>query len=294
MVTMATSVRLPQRAGVGLRLPHLAEFVATQPGAGWLEIHPESFLANPHATELLMEVSRHYPISVHTVGISIGSASGIDRAHLKRVRALIDMVDPILVSGHLAWSTHAGDYLNDLLPLPYDEETLRLLAAHLDEVQQALGRPYLVENPSSYMGFGTSTMNEVEFLGELVRQTGCRLLCDVSNVHLSAHNMGYDAYQYIDGLPAEAIGELHLGGFSAEDDEANPGATLLVDTHGSVIADQAWDLYAYATRRFGPKPTLIEWDNDIPPLEILLGEADRADAVAAAATAPEVCHAPAR
>jgi uncharacterized protein (UPF0276 family) len=204
---------------------------------------------------------------------------------LKRVRALIDVVDPILVSGHLAWSTHAGDYLNDLLPLPYDEETLRLLATHLDEVQQALGRPYLVENPSSYVGFCTSTMNEVEFLAELVRQTGCRLLCDVSNVHLSAHNLGYDAYQYIDGLPAEAIGELHLGGFSAEDDEADPGATLLVDTHGTVIAEPAWDLYAYASRRFGPKPTLIEWDNDIPPLEILLGEADRADAVAAAATA---------
>jgi uncharacterized protein (UPF0276 family) len=290
---MATSFRLPQRAGVGLRLPHLAEFVATQPETGWLEIHPENFLANPHATELLMEVSRHYPISVHTVGISIGSASGIDRAHVKRVRALIDMVDPILVSGHLAWSTHAGDYLNDLLPLPYDDETLRVLATHLDEVQQALGRPYLVENPSSYVGFGTSTMNEVEFLAELVRRTGCRLLCDVSNVHLSAHNMGYDAYRYMDGLPADAIGELHLGGFSAEDDEANPGATLLVDTHGSVIADQAWDLYAYASRRFGPKPTLIEWDNDIPPLEVLLGEADRADAVAAAATATatEVCRA---
>jgi len=291
---MARSFRLPRQAGVGLRLPHLVEFAATVPRAGWLEIHPENFLANPHATELLIEVSRHYPISVHTVGVSIGSASGIDRVHLKRVRALIDMVDPILVSGHLAWSTHAGDYLNDLLPLPYDEETLRLLARHLDEVQQALGRPYLVENPSSYVGFGTSTMNEVEFLGELVHRTGCRLLCDVSNVHLSAHNMGYDAYHYIDGLPAEAIVELHLGGFSAEDDEANPGATLLVDTHGSLVADQAWDLYAYACRRFGPKPTLIEWDNDIPPLEILLGEADRADAVAAAATAPEVCRAAAR
>jgi uncharacterized protein (UPF0276 family) len=133
----------------------------------------------------------------------------------------------------------------------------------------------------------------VEFLGELVRCTGCRLLCDISNVHLSAHNMGYDAYRYIDGLPAEAIGELHLGGFSVEDDEANPGRTVLVDTHGSVIAEQAWDLYAYASRRFGPKPTLIEWDNDIPPLEILLSEADRADAVAAA-TAPEVCGAVAR
>src|SRR5437588_7068964 len=169
---------LPTKAGVGLRLPHLAEVVATRPPAAWFEIHPENFLANPHATELLLELASDYPISVHTVGVSIGSAGGVDRAHLKRVRALIDRVDPVLVSGHLAWSTHAGEYLNDLLPLPYDEETLDLLTSHIDEVQEALGRPYLLENPSSYVGFGASTMTEVEFLGELVSRTGCRLLCD--------------------------------------------------------------------------------------------------------------------
>jgi len=286
--------RLPRRAGVGLRLPHIAEIAATRPPTGWFEIHPENFLANPHATELLVDLSRDYPISVHTVGVSIGSVGGIDWAHLKRVRALIDQIDPFLVSGHLAWSTHAGEYLNDLLPLPYDEETLRLVAAHIDEVQEGLGRPYLVENPSSYVGFGTSTMNEVEFLSELVRRTGCQLLCDVSNVHLSAHNMGYDAYQYIDGLPADAVGELHLGGFTPEQDEANPGSELLVDTHATVVAEPAWALYAHAVRRFGPKPTLIEWDNDIPPLEILLGQAARADAVAAAAIAPEGSRAVAR
>lgn len=277
---MTSICRAPNRAGVGLRLPHLAEVVATRPLTGWLEIHPENFLANPHASELLVEVSRHYPISVHTVGVSIGSVSGIDRSHLKRVRALIDLIDPILVSGHLAWSTHDGEYLNDLLPLPYDEEALLLLAAHLHEVQDGLGRPYLLENPSSYVGFGASTMTEVEFLCELVQRSGCQLLCDVSNVHLSAHNMGYDAYGYIDGLPADAIGELHLGGFTAEEDEANPGADLLVDTHASVVAEPAWDLYAYAIRRFGPKPTLIEWDNDIPPLPTLLGEAAHADEIA--------------
>lgn len=284
---MRSTRGLPRRAGIGLRLPHLAEVVATGPPAGWLEIHPENFMANPHATELLMELAHHYPISVHTVGVSIGSASGIDRSHLKRVRALVDLLDPMLVSGHLAWSTHDGEYLNDLLPLPYDEETLRLLSAHIREVQDGLGRPYLVENPSSYVGFGTSTMNEVEFLCELVRRTGCQLLCDVSNVHLSAHNMGYDAYQYIDGLPADAIAELHLGGFTIEDDEANPGVELLVDTHATVVADPAWDLYAYTVRRIGLKPTLIEWDNDIPPLATLLGEAARADDVAARAVATE-------
>ncbi len=291
---MTSNRHMPDRAGIGLRLPHIAEVVATKPSAGWLEIHPENFLANPHATELLVELSRFYPISVHTVGVSIGSAGGVDRSHMKRVRALIDLIDPFLVSGHLAWSTHAGEYLNDLLPLPYNEEVLILLASHIDAVQEALGRPYLVENPSSYVGFGASTMNEVEFLGELVRRTGCRLLCDVSNVHLSAHNMGYNAYEYIDGLPADAVGELHLGGFTPEEDEAHPGREVLIDTHATVVAEAAWDLYAYAIRRFGPKPTLIEWDNDIPPLATLMGEAARADAVAAEALGPEVRHGIAR
>jgi uncharacterized protein len=291
---MRSHSHLALRAGVGLRLPHIREVVATHPAAGWFEIHPENFLANPHATELLSELSRHFPIAVHTVGVSIGSVGGIDRAHLKRVCALIDMVNPVLVSGHLAWSTHAGDYLNDLLPLPYDEETLRVVVTHLHEVQEGLGRPYLVENPSRYVGYGTSTMNEVEFLGELVHRTGCQLLCDVSNVHLSAHNMGYDPYQYIDDLPADAIGEVHLGGFTPEEDEANPGSELLIDTHATVIAEPTWDLYAHAIRRFGQKPTLIEWDNDIPPLAVLLGEAAHADKVTAEATAAEARCATAR
>jgi uncharacterized protein (UPF0276 family) len=278
---------VPTGAGIGLRLPHIAEVVATLPPVPWLEIHPENFLANPHATELLLEARGHYPISVHTVGISIGSAGGIDRLHLERLRSLIDMVDPFLVSGHLAWSTHAGEYLNDLLPLPYDDETLDLLSTHIDEVQEGLGRPYLVENPSSYVGFGTSTMTELEFLKALARRTGCRLLCDVNNVHLSAHNMGYDAYRFIDGLPAAAIGELHLGGFTPEPDAAEPGGELLVDTHATVVAEPAWDLYAYAIGRFGAKPTLIEWDNDIPSLATLLAEAARADAIAADVLAQE-------
>ena len=279
MLSQSTS-RNPTGAGIGLRLPHIAEVVATLPPVQWLEIHPENFLANPHATELLLEARGHYPISVHTVGISIGSAGGIDRLHLQRVRSLIDLVDPFVVSGHLAWSTHAGEYLNDLLPLPYDDETLDLLSTHIDEVQEGLGRSYLIENPSSYVGFGPSTMTELEFLNALVRRTGCRLLCDVSNVHLSAHNMGYNAYRYIDGLPPDGIGELHLGGFTPEPDEGEPGRELLVDTHATVVAEPAWDLYAYALGRFGAKPTLIEWDNDIPPLATLLAEAARADATA--------------
>jgi uncharacterized protein (UPF0276 family) len=274
--------RVLTRAGVGLRLPHLAEVVATRPDVGWFEIHPENFLANAHARELLLAVREQYPVAIHTVGISIGSADGIDRDHLRRLRTLVDDVDPVLVSGHLAWSSYGGAYLNDLLPLPYDDETLRIVAEHLVLVQEALGRPYLVENPSSYGSVGTSTMAEPQFLCELVCRTGCRLLCDVSNVYLSAHNLHHDADAYLEALPADAVGELHLGGFTAEEDEREPGATLLVDTHAARITDPVWELYARAVRRFGPAPTLIEWDNDLPPLTTLAAEASTADRLAMA------------
>jgi uncharacterized protein len=267
--------------GVGLRLQHIAEVAATRPPAAWLEIHPENFLANPHARELLEDIASDYPISVHSVGVSIGSADGVDRSHLARVKALIDRLDPFLVSGHLAWSTHEGEYLNDLLPLPYDEESLATLVRHVDEVQQALGRPYHVENPSNYLGFTGSTMTEVEFLTELVACTGCRLLCDVSNVHVSGANLGYDPYAYIDAMPAEAIGEMHLGGFVIEDEDGAPAGQVIIDTHSRPIDDHAWDLYAHALRRIGPRPTLIEWDNELPPFATLLAESDRADRVAA-------------
>jgi len=279
----------PTLSGVGLRLPHLTDVVATRPSAAWFEIHPENVLANPHAAELLVDIAADYPVSVHSVGVSIGSASGIDRPHLARVRALVDLIDPIFVSGHLAWSTHAGEYLNDLLPLPYTRETLRIVSAHVDEVQDALGREYLVENPSSYVGFHASTMTEVEFLSELVNRTGCRLLCDVSNIYLSAHNLGFDRDRYIADLPADAIAELHLGGFTPEPEEG--GGEVLIDTHGSRIAEPVWTFYARALERFGPKPTLIEWDNDVPTLDVILAEAARADAVSQSAFAPRQVHA---
>ncbi len=281
-------------AGIGLRLPHIEEAVATSPAVGWLEIHPENFLSNPHAMELLDQLAERFPISVHTVGLSVGSACGIDRHHATRVRALIDRIDPVLVSGHLAWATHGAEYLNDLLPLPYTDETLRVVAAQLRQVQDALGRTFLLENPSNYLGFAGSTMTEVDFLTALVERTGCQLLCDVSNVHLSGHNMGYDPRAYLDGLPVDAVRELHLGGFTAEDDEATPGAQVLIDTHASRVADPAWELYAYAIRRFGHRPTLIEWDNDIPDLGTLVGEARMADAIAAGAREPERSHVGAR
>jgi len=288
---MSSIPRNPTQTGVGLRLPHIEEAVATHPPAGWFEVHPENFLSNPHALELLQDLSARYPISIHSVGLSVGSASGIDRTHLARVRAMVDRIDPILVSGHLAWSTHQGEYLNDLLPLPYTVETLAVVVRHLHEVQDGLGQPFLLENPSCYVGFAGSTMTEVQFLNELVDQSGCRLLCDVSNVHLSAHNMGYDPRAYLNGLPADAVGELHLGGFTLEEDAGTPGGVVLVDTHDTTVAPAAWDLYAYAVTKFGPKPTLIEWDNEIPGLATLLHEAAMADAVIARVLAAEVTRA---
>jgi len=266
-------------AGVGLRLPHLLAVATRAPDVGWFEVHPENFLANPHAAELLRDVAMQRRVAIHSVGLSVGSASGVDRAHLERLRRFLAGFDPLLVSGHLAWSTHAGTYLNDLLPMPYDEESLRIVSAHVDEVQDALGRRYVVENPASYVGFGASTMTEVEFFAELASATGCGLLCDVSNVHVSAANMGYDAYDYIDAFPADAVVEIHLGGFTAEADAASPGGEVLIDTHAAPIAPAAWDLYAHALRRLGPVSTLIEWDDSIPGFEVLEAEAARARAI---------------
>jgi len=278
---MKATPHVPTGAGLGLRLQHLVEVAANRPEAAWFEIHPENFLANPHARELLEDIARDYPISVHSVGVSVGSADGVDRVHLARVRELIDRLDPIMVSGHLAWSTHDGDYLNDLLPLPYTMEVVEVLADHIKQVQDSLGRPYHLENPASYLGFAQSTMTEVAFLAELVDRTDCRLLCDVSNVHVSAQNLGYDAYRYIDEFPASSVGEMHLGGFVVEDETG--AGSVLVDTHSRPIDENAWDLYAYAVQRFGARPTLIEWDNELPDFATLAAEARRADQVARAA-----------
>jgi uncharacterized protein (UPF0276 family) len=277
-VAIAMNV-FPITTGVGLRLAHLSEMVAARPRCGWLEIHPENFLANPHAKELLINLLSDYRISLHTVGISVGTTSGIDEAHLQRIRDLANTIRPPFVSGHLAWSSYRNEYLNDLLPMPYNEEALEVVVRNVDRVQEVLSRPYLLENPASYVGFRSSMISETEFLARIADRTGCLLLCDVSNIVVSAHNMGFDPRAYIDSLPADRIGEFHLGGYTAEEDEATPGAELLIDTHAAPIAPQAWDLYEYALGRFGPKPTLIEWDNDMPALATLLAEAAHSEKI---------------
>ena len=264
--------------GIGLRAPHVAEIVATRPPLGWLEVHTENYLGGGPAPRALDRVRREHPVSLHGVGLSLGSAEGLERAYLARVVDLVRRIEPVLVSEHLSWSIVGGAYLNHLLPLPYTEESLALIAGHVTEAQDALGRPLLVENPSSYLRFRHSPIPEPEFLAELARRTGCSLLCDVNNVFVSCRNFDQDPAAYLDALPAPAIGEIHLAGHARNE---AAGRTILIDDHGSPVSDEVWALYARALERFGPRPTLIEWDTDIPALPVLLDEARRAEAAIA-------------
>ncbi len=272
----------PMGAGIGLRGRHVAELLATRPAVPWLEVHPENYMGGGKALSDLEAVRRDYPVSLHGVGLSLGSADGIDRDHLGRLGALVDRLQPCLVSEHLSWSSAGGAYLNHLLPLPYTEEALAVVAAHVLEVQDALARPILLENPSSYLRFRHSTLDEPVFLAELVRRTGCGILCDVNNVHVSAWNLGFDAAAYLVALPAQAVREIHLAGHAANDAD---GQVLLIDDHGSPVAEPVWRLFRRALARFGPVPTMIEWDTDVPELGVLLAEAGMAHEMLAAAPA---------
>jgi uncharacterized protein (UPF0276 family) len=265
--------RAPLGVGLGLRAPHVAEVIATRPPVGWWEIHAENYLGGGPARRQLEAIRRDYPISVHGVGLSLGSAEGLDRRHLDRVRRLVEWLEPALVSEHLSWSVAGGAYLNHLLPLPCTEESLALVARHIDAVQMALGRPILVENPSSYLRYRHSPIPEPELLAALARRTGCGLLCDVNNAYVSAWNFGLDAEAYLDAVPPAAVGEIHLAGHAENEAE---GRTILIDDHGSRVGEPVWALYERALARFGPVPTLIEWDTDIPALETLRDEAARA------------------
>ncbi len=262
-------------AGIGLRLPHAAEIAATRPRLGFIEVHAENYMAETAALDRLLELRRDYPVSVHGVALSLGTAEQLDRIHLGRLRALIERVEPVLVSEHLAWSAIGGAYLNDLLPLPYTEESLEIFCRHVDEAQETLGRRLLIENPASYLRFCHSTIAEEEFLTETARRTGCGILCDVNNIYVSAKNFGFDPIAYLDALPADVIGEIHLAGHHVAED-----VDVLIDDHGSRVAQPVWELCAQALRRFGAVPTLIEWDTNLPNLEVLLEEARQAQELA--------------
>jgi uncharacterized protein (UPF0276 family) len=264
---------LAARAGIGLRAPHVADILAQRPALGWLEIHAENYMGGGPALRELDRIRARYPIGVHGVGLSLGSVGPLDARHLERLARLVERCDPVLVSEHLSWSVSDGAYLNHLLPLPLTREALAVMIDHVDQVQDRLGRRLLVENPSSYLRFTDSVIPEPEFLAELARRTGCGLLLDVNNLHVSSRNLAFDALAYLDALPADAIGEIHLAGHAVNDAD---GRTILIDDHGARVANAVWRLYALTLDRFGPVPTLIEWDTNLPALRVLLDEAAEA------------------
>jgi uncharacterized protein (UPF0276 family) len=262
---------VPAAAGIGLRHPHLPDFLEGRPPVAWLEVHSENFLAEGGPRRRALErIRADYPVSCHGVGLSLGSAEGLDADHLDRLAALFARVEPGLVSEHVAWSVAEGDYLNDLLPLPYTGEALDVLCRNVERAQEAFGRRILVENPSTYLQFAAAEMSEPEFLAETVRRTGCGLLLDVNNILVSATNHGFDPLAYLAGIPAEAVGEIHVAGHARAEIDGQP---LLIDDHGSRVSEAVWMLLDAALRRCGPVPVLVEWDTAIPALDVLLEEA---------------------
>ncbi|MBP8930847.1 MAG: DUF692 domain-containing protein [Paracoccus sp.] len=265
---------LPAAPGLGFKPEHFPAIRETRPALGFFEIHAENYMGAggpPHRQ--LTALRQDYAISLHGVGLSIGGPGRLDADHLARLRALVDRYQPESFSEHLAWSSHGAEYLNDLLPLPYTPETLNIVCDHIDEVQDRLGRRMLLENPATYVLFEQSTLTETDFLTRIARRTGCGLLLDINNVFVSTTNHRTDARAYLADFPLAEVGEIHLGGHAEEE---LPSGPLLIDDHGSPVADPVWVLYAETVARAGALPTLIEWDNDVPPFAELLAEARRA------------------
>lgn len=268
---------VPARAGIGLKPVHYVEILETQPDIGWFEVHAENYMGAGGAPHRYLEaITARYPLSLHGVGLSLGSAGPLDRAHAKCLRLLVDRYRPALVSEHLAWTRFGPSHFNDLLPLPLTDETLALVVDHVDETQQILGRQMLIENPSTYVAFDGPQMSEPDFLVELAHTTGCGLLVDVNNVHVSSVNHRRDAQAWLDAIPSELVREIHLAGHGVE---MINGEVLLIDNHGARVSDGVMALYQRFVERVGPQPTLIEWDMDVPLLDVLLDEAMRADRV---------------
>lgn len=266
---------IPARAGIGLRHPHVQAFLDGPPAVGWAEVHSENYLAGGGLRLAALErIRRDLPVSCHGVGLSLGSAEGLDDAHLAALARLFERIEPGLVSEHVSWSVSGGVYYNDLLPLPLTEEALAVFCRNVDRAQDAFGRRILVENPSTYLDFAASRIPEPDFIAEIVRRTGCGLLLDVNNIHVSAHNRGFDAGTYLAALPLDAVGEIHIAGHASR---SIGGESVLIDDHGSRAIAPVWRLLDAALARTGPVPVLVEWDTDIPPLEVLLAEAAQAE-----------------
>lgn len=266
---------MPARAGIGLRAQHHADLLRDQPDIGWLEAHSENYFADGGAQiDYLLALRASYPLSLHGVGLSLGSIDPLDPEHLRRLKRLVHMSEPALVSEHLSWGALGGAHLNDLLPLPYTREALSHMAARVGEVQDYLGRQILIENVSSYLEFNGAEMTEWEFLDALAERSGCGILLDVNNIYVSSRNHGFSARTYISHMQRRHVLEIHLAGHSVNryDDCA-----VLIDTHSRPVCDAVWSLYEYAIASFGRTPTLIEWDTDIPTLQVLVAEAHRAD-----------------
>ncbi|MGH8718002.1 MAG: MNIO family bufferin maturase [Burkholderiales bacterium] len=272
----AAAQALPIRAGVGLKSAHFREIVETEPTLGFFEVHAENYMVEGGPFHhYLTRIRGRYPLSMHGVGLSIGADAPLDRGHLDALVALLDRYEPQSFSEHLAWSTHGDVFLNDLLPLSYTATTLQRVCDHIDQVQTHLRRRMLLENPATYVEFSESTMTEAAFITDVVRRTGCGLLLDVNNVYVSSVNHHRDPRAYIQSLPLDQCGEIHLAGFAEQRD--SHGDPLLIDSHGSPVAQAVWDLYAFTLAYTGPVPTLIERDNDVPALAVLVAEAKTAE-----------------
>ena len=269
---------LPALAGVGLKPQHVAEVLETRPDLGFFEVHAENYMVpGGRFHRDLSAIAEHYPLSIHGVGLSIGGTDPLDRAHLARLKQLLERHPHAVFSEHLAWSSHGGHFYNDLLPVAYTEASLAQVCAHIDQVQDTLGCTLLLENPSTYLRCLHNTLSESEFLAQVLQRTGCALLLDVNNVHVSCTNHGLEPWTYLSELPLERVQEIHLAGFAEEVDE--DGQPLLIDTHGAPVAQAVWTLYEQVLQALGrPVPTLIERDNNIPDWPVLLAEAQQAQA----------------
>ena len=268
---------IPAKAGIGLRPPHFKRVLNERPPIPWFELHSENFFcAGGEPLEVLTHVRRDYPVSLHGVGLSLGRTDGPDHDHLQKLRQLIQRFTPALVSEHLCWGAIGERHLNDLLPLPYTEEALDFMVTHVQAAQEFIGRQLLIENVSSYLSYRHSTIPEWEFITALAQRSGCGILLDVNNIYVNSVNHGFDARAYLQAIPPKAVGEIHLAGFTRKH---NLPVELLIDSHSRPVADAVWDLYREALAYTGPVPTLIEWDTDIPELDVLLAEAAKAEGI---------------